>query len=199
MKILLLSLFLTILSNSSFAELNCSQFGRATTSDQKSMSNAIALGFLSLDESKVLSAGTTDYTSWKGKQVSCLADVIHYAKVEILEKRNNQVCTTTLDLHTKDYFAGRQTFEREYKPRNVETICEAPSADIAQKMLLCEMKGPCPRTRDGIQNRDIFNDCECSYFEERISFVDTADIYADFFNPEVSFDKPEELSSPFEQ
>lgn len=183
---------------SSFAGELCSNVGRATTTDQKSMSNAIALGFLNIKEENIYNAKTENYVSWKVNQEGCLADIIHYAKVSVLERRGNDVCETVLDLHTKDYFSGRVSFEREYKPRNVETNCFTPEGELANTISKCEAMPKCPMTRDGLQTRDIFNNCECSFLYDKLDFEDVVEFYEGFFNPEREFKKPEGLSSPFD-
>jgi len=175
----------------------CSNIGRAITTDQKSMSNAISLGYLGLSEENVLRAGTSEYVSWKENQKGCLADVVHFAKVTVLEKRGEEVCETSLDLHTKDYFVDRTEYEREYKPRNVESTCFAPTGELKEKINQCEAMAACPKSRDGLLVRDIDNNCECSFFYDRIQFEDVGEEYEGFFNPVMDFGKPVGVRSLF--
>lgn len=189
-------LALGLLTFSSHA-IFCENVGRATTTDQKSMSNAISLGYLGLDEENILRAGTSGYFSWKENQKGCLADVLHFTVVTVLEKKGEEVCETTLDLHTKDYFVDRTDFEREYKPRNVETTCFAPTGELKERMDKCEAMPACPKSRDGLLVRDIDNNCDCSFYYDRLKFDDVSDQYLEFFNPWKEFKKPEGFTSLF--
>ncbi|MCR9205262.1 MAG: hypothetical protein NXH75_11825 [Halobacteriovoraceae bacterium] len=187
-------------SSSVYAQMTlnlCQNVGRATTTDQKSMSHAIAKGYLGLKDENILTAGTSEYVSWKLNQKGCLADIVHYALVTVVERKGEEVCETTLDLHTKDYFVDRTEFEREFKPRNVKKTCALPEGELAERINKCDSMGACPRSREGMLTRDILNGCACTFLYDRLDFEEVSDVYSEFFNPNISFDKPEGLNTPF--
>ncbi len=177
---------------------DCSFMGRATTTDQKSMAYDIAFKYLGLQGSQVIRMQTSDYVSWKSMQVQCLANIIHYARVSV-ESRDGQGrrCLTELDLHTKDYFVAQLEYNREYKARNVETTCFKEDAEQSQQRLQCDQMPKCPTKRDGLQVRDLYNNCECSYVLDLVDYEEVSEDYEDFYNPNRPFKKPEGLQSPF--
>jgi hypothetical protein len=197
--ITLLAIFMafSILSNVS-ASSDCDHMGRATTTDQKNMALDVALKFLGLEEKNILKMEVSNYASWKSIQVMCLADIVHFANVEI-ENRDGEGrrCVTTMDLHTKDFFVAQLEYNREYKARNVQTNCFDENQSQRESVNQCDSMSQCPRKRDGTLYRDIYDSCSCKYITEMIQFDDVQGLYEDFYNPEASFSKPEGLQSPF--
>lgn len=180
------------------AENNCDNMGRATTTDQKNMALDIALKFLSLTQEDVLKMKVSNYASWKSIQVMCLADIVHFANVEV-EKRDGEGrrCVTTLDLHTKDYFVAQLEYNREYKARNVQTNCFDEDENQQEQRNHCESMTQCPSRRDGKLHRDIYDNCKCKYITEMVQYTDVQADYEDFYNPSKPFSRPQGIQSPF--
>ena len=197
--ITLLAIFMafSILSSVSAAN-DCDHMGRATTTDQKAMALDIANKFLSLSDDQILKMKVTNYESWKSIQVMCLADIVHFANIEV-ENRDGEGrrCVTTMDLHTKDYFVAQLEYNREYKPRNVQTNCFDESQTQRNMVSQCDSMSQCPRKRDGTLYRDIYDNCSCKYITEMVQYIDVQSLYEDFYNPEAKFSKPESINSPF--
>jgi hypothetical protein len=174
--------------------LDCGQYSRAVVTDQKNMATDVALQYLQVDKEKVTRLEVKDYVSWKENQKGCLADVIHYAKIEIDTIEGEKRCSTTMDLHTKDDFTSSVQFEREYKVRNVQKECEEQTATQA---LQCQQTPRCPREGGSRLVKDYQDECKCKFFDQIVLFEDTGDLYDNFFSVLNLIKKPAELFSPF--
>lgn len=194
----LLAIFVAFSMIANVYATSCDHMGRATTTDQKAMAIDIALKFLELPEKDVLKMKVTEYSSWKAMQIQCLADIVHFAKVEIENRdKDGHRCITTVDLHTKDYFVAQLEYNREYKARNVKVECFREDEQQRQARVQCDAMSKCPSQRDAMLYRDIYDNCSCKYFTEMIQYDDVQELYEDFYNPSKPFSKPESIESPF--
>lgn len=177
---------------------DCSNMGRAIVTDQKNMSFDMTFKYFQADYRKLISLGTSDYVSWKGEQVGCLANVGHFAVFKLVTKGEaGQRCESTVDVYALDHFVHTTTFEREYKPRNLEENCRPETPEEAAITAKCEALPQCPRVDNNIQIRDYNDDCACKFVPDMISFDDQVGAYEDFFNPKKEFPRPDSIDDLF--
>ena len=191
-------IFPLMVASLSLYSQDCSRVARATSADQKKMAMDVTFLYLGEDARDIIEINVDDYVSWKENQKGCLADVLHYAKINVVVKKaQGSRCTISLELHAKDYFVSSENFEREYKPRNVTRTCQDETLVQEEIRLKCDQQKACPFNNDIRLFRQYDENCSCVLFDKLIKFVNVQDQYKDFFSPEVDFNRPEDIPDMF--
>lgn len=175
----------------------CDSVVRAVNTDQKSMVMGVTLNpaALNLWPENVYGMRIDGYVSWKEMQKGCLADVLHRADVEIQYLQADQLCTSRMVLHRKDEFVSGDA-AAVYKIRDRNDSCVAPSTEQTATIQQCRAT-TCPYVGDSPTFADFQDNCVCKIFDDMIQFKDESPKYENFYDPALSFSKPEGIETPF--